>query len=320
MHFDKIEITGEYSYTPRPKDILYCRPIYHGLFLWTHSRNQTRPAGKAFLYDLSYISIFYNRLALEIEKFHVYAKPNRAEAIARRQVIEQVRAEVRELFPHHTLEVFGSERTGLSLALSDIDLRLIRPGDTSDNTSQKPPEPEDRKRLLADLQALLVKKFKKNSANYAKPKLLHARYPLIATQDRQSGLDLQVVLSNDTSISRDTMRRYMKTFPYLRETYTLIRTIFDTRGLSDVFRGGFGSYSIFMMLVAALVHNPPKRPDPASALFRFLQFWSEFDPASKGISIEPPEFFDKKAHPVLPPKTQSEITVSQYAYPLLINH
>ncbi|KAF2640254.1 Nucleotidyltransferase [Massarina eburnea CBS 473.64] len=246
------------------------------------------------------------RLALEIEKFHEYAKPSRTEALARRHLIEQVRGHAREVLPDHVLEVFGSERTGIALATSDIDLRLKSRDVQTDTTPGVPPSLARRKELLDALYSLHRKKFQ-NSRAYILATLRHARYPLISMQDRVSGLDIQIVLSNDTSHSRDLMHRYMQEFPYLRSTYSVVRTIFESRGLADVFRGGFGSYSIFMMLVAALRHKPKGRKDAAGALLSFLDFWGHFDYTAHGVSIDPPEFFDKAANPVIPEKTKQQI-------------
>ena len=95
------------------------------------------------------------------------------------------------------------------------------------------------------------------------------------------------------------MQRYMQEIPYLRSLYYVVKTIFDIRGLSDVFRGGFGSYSIFMMLVASLKHAPHQRQDAAGGLLNFLKFYSDFDAKAHGISIEPVELFDKVQHPVI---------------------
>ena len=256
----------------------------------------------------------HRRLALEIAKFHDYAKPSRTEALARRKVIEQVRAHVREILPGHVLEVFGSERTGIALATSDIDLRLMSRQDLVDGTGKMPPSREERKKLLDGLYKLLRSQFQRNRA-YLLPTMRHARYPLISLQDRASGLDVQIVLSNDTSLSREYMQRYMQEYPYLGQVYTVIKTTFDARGLSDVFRGGFGSYSLFMMLVASLKHLPSKRNDATGALQNFLHFWGHFDTTKQGVSIEPPVLFDKSEELVMGEKVKAQALVRLHPIP-----
>ncbi|KAH7349104.1 hypothetical protein BKA66DRAFT_575997 [Pyrenochaeta sp. MPI-SDFR-AT-0127] len=248
-----------------------------------------------------------DRLAIEMDRFYGFAKPTRFESIARKHLIEQVRNHVRKALPDHVLEVFGSERTGLAFATSDIDFRLVRQSQIVDPAQAKlPPSPSERSKAIKDLNLLYWRRLKNNKA-YLMPMLRYARYPLISLQDKESGLDVQIVLSNDTSLSRIFMQGYMEQYPYLRQLYYVIRTMFDVRGLSDVFRGGFGSYSLFMMVVASIRHNPHPRNDAAGGLINFLKFWRDFDTKERGVSIEPVEFFDKASHPVITDTIKSKI-------------
>lgn len=251
------------------------------------------------------------RLTLEIQAFHEYIRPSRAESIARKHVIEQVRKHVREVLPEYILEVFGSERTGVAFAVSDIDLRLVPSSVVSDPAQAKlPPSVEKRAKLRSDLMRLHKRFRNMYRDDYMLPTVRWARYPLLSLQDRASGLDIQVVLANDTSSSREFMHRYMTEYPYLPQLYSVIKATMDVRGLSDVFRGGIGSYSLFMMIVATLKHNPHPRNDAAGALIHFLRFWSNFQAEHHGVSIEPPELFDKSEQVVMHAKTMSHIMAS----------
>jgi non-canonical poly(A) RNA polymerase PAPD5/7 len=236
----------------------------------------------------------YARLNIEIERFYNYTKPSRFETIARKHLIEQVREHVRKGLRDYVVEVFGSERTGIALATSDIDFRLLRQSTMeSPEKAKLPPTPNERKQASHALYQLLHHLNTRHKNLYMLTALRHARYPLISAQDQQSGLDIQIVLSNDTSVSRVIMQGYMEEYPYLCQLYYVVKTIFDVRGLSDVFRGGFGSYSLFMMLVASLKHAPHPRKDAAGGLINFLKFWRDFDTRKQGISIEPALLFDK---------------------------
>jgi non-canonical poly(A) RNA polymerase PAPD5/7 len=246
---------------------------------------------------------------LEIQRFYEYAKPSRFEKVARKHVIEQVRNHVKQQLPNYVLSVFGSEKTGVALALSDIDLRLVLKSQLQDPTiTQFPPAPIKRRMGLEALNHLLNKNLRKNRA-YLLPAIRYARYPLVSLQDRQSGLDVQIVLSNDTSVSRVIMQGYMEEYPYLRPVYYVVKTMLDVRGLSDVFRGGFGSYSLFMMLVASIKHRPHPRQDAAGALVNFFKFWRDLDTTKHGVSIEPTFFFNKAQQSVMRDKVRAQVKV-----------
>ncbi|KAJ4992234.1 hypothetical protein SVAN01_02253 [Stagonosporopsis vannaccii] len=248
------------------------------------------------------------RLNLEIKNFHKFIRPSPAERIARNHVIEQVREHVRDYYPGYALEVFGSERTGIAFAGSDVDLRFI-PKDVMSNAvqSKMPPNPVERNRRKRHLTRLHMHFLYRQREHYILPVLRWARYPLIAMQDRSSGLDIQVVLSNDTSTSRDYMQRYIQEYPYLPEVYSVIKAALDIRGLTDVFRGGVGSYSLFMMIVATLKLKPHPKNDAAGALQQCLRFWGNLNTASHGVSVEPPELFDKVEHLVMNEKAIEHI-------------
>ncbi|KAF1916113.1 hypothetical protein BDU57DRAFT_516011 [Ampelomyces quisqualis] len=249
-----------------------------------------------------------DRLAVEIDKFYEYARPSSWETKARRHLTTQVRDHVRKILPKHELEVFGSERTGLALPTSDIDFRLVSPTQRRDESARSnfPPSSNERHRGKTDLYRLLNARMGHDKA-YLLVHLRHARYPLLMLQDRNSRLDVQIVLSNDTSLSREYIKQYMQQYPYLRKLFFVVKTMFDVRGLSDVFRGGFGSYTLFMMIVASIRHNPHPRGDAAGALMNFLKFYRNFNTSKEGLSIEPVSKFNKHKMPVLTKQVETKI-------------
>ncbi|KAH7409981.1 hypothetical protein DE146DRAFT_674804 [Phaeosphaeria sp. MPI-PUGE-AT-0046c] len=246
------------------------------------------------------------RLALEIERFFLYTQPNEHELTARRYVAEKVQEDVREILPNRTIEIFGSERTGLALSTSDIDFRLL-PQEQPDETMPAglPPRYNERKQNIRALRKLRRELVHKSTVILTA--LRHARYPLVGFQDRDTGLDVQIVGSNSTSLSRDMMNKYMKEYPYLRQLYFVVKTMFDVRGLTDVFRGGFGSYPLFMMIVASLKHHPHRCSDAAGGLMNFLHFYATFDTTNTGISIDPVEMFNKKQNPIMNAAVKSKL-------------
>jgi non-canonical poly(A) RNA polymerase PAPD5/7 len=254
------------------------------------------------------------RLAIEIDEFCAYAQPSYYETIARRHVVEQVRDHARRILPDYVLETFGSQRTGLALATSDLDFRLFKKENLESPAQAKLlPTPTERFEAREQLKKLYwsIKSEPKHTA-YLLPVIRNARYPLLSLQDRQSGLDIQVVLCNDTSLSMEIMEGYMEQYPYLRQLYFVVKTMFDVRGLTDVFRGGFGSYTLFMMVVASIRHRPHARNNAAGGLINFLKFYRSFDTTKKGLSIEPVWMFDKGEQAVLSGKTKAMLNVGTH--------
>ena len=216
---------------------------------------------------------------------------------------------MRQRLPDHGLEVFGSERTGMPFALSDIDFRLIHP----DDVKEIPPAPLDTsteyKPMLKDLWTLRHKVFS-DKDRYNRPDVRVTRYPLLIVRDRASGIDVQIVLSRNTASSRELMERYKTEWPYIRQLHAVVKAMFDQRGFTDVYHGGFGSYAIFMMIVASLQHHANRRQDAAGALLNFLHYWAYFDTRAHGVSVSPPGYFDKNEHPVLTERIRAQIAVS----------
>lgn len=210
-----------------------------------------------------------------------------------------MRSHIQRSLKGYDVEVFGSERNGIAFATSDIDFRLMQPSQMPDPAVDRlPPTRQERVQRLRKLQSLFNRTIKWHP-EYFLPAFRYARYPLISAQHKSSGLDIQIVLSNDTSLSNAMIQNYMDEIPYLRKLYYVVKNILDIRGLTDVYRGGIGSYSIFMMLVASIKHMPHERQDAAGALLNFLKFYSTFDTRKHGISIEPVALFDKSKHPVV---------------------
>ncbi|KAJ8115628.1 hypothetical protein OPT61_g2764 [Boeremia exigua] len=274
---------------------VYSDPLEKSTYPWVVRDQQNIKSGK-------------ERLNLEIRNFHEFIRPTPVERVVRNHVVEQVRQHVKRVCPGYVLETFGSERTGVAFAISDIDLRMV-PADSSPDAavSKLPPNPQERRRRKNDLMILrqgLVRLYKNN---YLLPTIRWARYPLISLQDRKSGLDVQLVSCNDTSASREYMHRYIQEYPYLPEVYSVLKTTLDVRGLTDVFRGGIGSYSLFMMIVASLKHKPHPSNDAAGAVEHFLLFWAKFKTEQHGVSIEPPELFDKAEQAVMQEKVMERV-------------
>lgn len=219
------------------------------------------------------------------------------EHFAREATVDTLKAMTKRLFPKTQLEVFGSTVTGLMLPSSDIDLRIID-SNTDVLAAERGPSirgPRALKQLLQKLR-VLYRVFSNRPTQYKDPELRIGRVPIVVVTSRGSGLEIQVSTKNDQLTSQEYVKNYLVEFPTLRPLFVAVKRMLQMRGLTDVFCGGLGSYSIVMMIVAFLKLHPPLRADPAPLgrlLREFLVFYAEFDTYKFGLSIEPPLKFDK---------------------------
>lgn len=241
-----------------------------------------------------------SRLEAEIWGFLEYIKPTPAEDAAFKSVTEIVRNTIKKYSFEHETEVFGSQATGLCLATSDIDIRLYKPADKDLAAAPKP----RTRRELNFLMMRLHKALNFRESDYMMVRLRQARYPLISMVHKKSGLDIQIVAGNDTSHSQQLIKQYLAEYPYLYANYALFKSMLDIRGLTDVYRGGLGSYSLIMMFMARLKSKGLKgqaevsrikngQPLAGKRLMAFLEFYANLDTYKNALSLDSPYSVDK---------------------------
>ncbi|KAK7561073.1 hypothetical protein IWX50DRAFT_138105 [Phyllosticta citricarpa] len=251
------------------------------------------------------------RLNQEMSALANFLFPSDRERIARNSVIE----DIMQLFTHNQssllqdfgLEPIGSEVNSLATTTSDLDFRLYDKTVYSevDTDVTQAPRYDHRKRSIHALHQFqralkyvhVSHRVGSNDPDkrlFETPVLLHARYPLVETAHRPTNIDVQIVCSNDPSLSLTIMSKYMREIPHIRTVYALLRRTLAIRGLADVFNGGIGSYTLFYMIVAALKHGPEPIPNsPSEILLHVLSFYTMFDSDRNWISIDPPQISEK---------------------------
>jgi non-canonical poly(A) RNA polymerase PAPD5/7 len=224
--------------------------------------------------------------------FLEYMKPTVAEEAARDRVVSDLRAVIKAVLPDHSTEVFGSQRTGLALATSDIDIRLFEEGTvrTRGTRPNAAPRYEVRKQLEMHLTQLHLRL--NLHPDYVLIQRRYARYPLISLQHKDSGFDIQIVCSNDTTHSRELTRGLLKEDPDLHALYVVFKVMFDIRGLTDVYRGGAGSYTLFTMIVAAIENRREfiRQPSLGAKFMEILDFYIKFNSYKHALAVKTPEF------------------------------
>ncbi|KAK1816021.1 hypothetical protein LTR12_009618 [Friedmanniomyces endolithicus] len=231
----------------------------------------------------------------EIQRFVAWAALKPAETAARQAVARQtqdfIKTHMGKSIPRLRTELFGSEATGLSLASSDLDIRLDDP-DVLGPWSR-------RSRLMARRMRILVNRMER-SADYVGVSMRWSKFPIITAKHRATGIDIQIVSAPSTTNQAAVVAEYLAELPHLRELFYVMRTTLGMRDLIDVFNGGVGSYGLFNMIVAALKRGERScvlPPTAAGQLLYVLDFWVNFPFETHGLSIEPtPKLFKK--HPL----------------------
>lgn len=212
----------------------------------------------------------------------------------RKNIVTQVQEIIAETLPDLRAEVFGSERVGLATSNSDIDFALWH-ADTERGIGKRGPSPTRpfaNKVMLRRLQKL-SSALGSHSA-FERPSLIYARYPLAQATHCKSGLDVQIIGMKDSVVSQEYVKAFQSEFPELRSLYHVIKEYLRREGLTDVYKGGLGSYTVFMMIVAFLKLRSSGR-GLGYQLIEFLEFYSSFDTTQYALTIDPPAIVEKRA-------------------------
>jgi len=86
----------------------------------------------------------------------------------------------------------------------------------------------------------------------------------------------------------------MRELPHLMGIYTVVRTMMVLRSLEDVFRGGVGSYTLVMMIIASLKLAPGS--SMGQSLINFFGFYGNLDTYKETIGLMPPALHPKLDH------------------------
>ncbi|GHP03124.1 hypothetical protein PPROV_000187900 [Pycnococcus provasolii] len=184
----------------------------------------------------------------EVCRFVAYAAPSKAEVALRQAAVERIRDAVTAIWPHATLEVFGSFATGLYLPTSDVDAVVMG--------SKVHDIPSGLKALAA---MLMRRQMATNIQVIAK-----ARVPIIKYVDSTSQIPFDV--SFDVANGPEAavyVREQMATYPPLKPLIYVLKLFLQQRELNEVYNGGVGSYALLSMVLGFLKTHP-SRYRPAS--------------------------------------------------------
>jgi len=174
--------------------------------------------------------------------------PTESEKTARQAVARAVTRIHSALAQDCSIMPIGSQTTGLAMPTSDLDFRLHHMNDDilrneTESAVQREHLIEGLKRLQASIEA---------HPDFVLTDLYVGRFPTLISRHKHTGLRVQIVASPDVSKARTHIQHELAHHPNLKAIFIVMRTILDMRKLSDVYNGGLSSYSIFMLVKAAL--------------------------------------------------------------------
>ena len=227
------------------------------------------------------------------------------EEAASQLVISDVNSVARNEPEIESLTLLGSRSTGLATPISDFDFTFTLLGSNSggwglpsSEASASQAQSSDSDNKLKALKALrkVHRRFRYSPKFSDTDFLRHARVPIIRSKHVPTGLDVQIQTLAPYQAAHDYIAAYLTEFPSLRPLYIILRYCLEVRGLTTVYEGGLGSYSIFMVLVTAMKHSSGKfdSDDLGGQLLHVLEFYGKADLYKIGFSADPPRIFEKQ--------------------------
>jgi len=239
------------------------------------------------------------RLHDEIKAYEAYIDLSPIEKEAASLLISDVRAIIGKVYPRNPLQVVGSYGTGLANSLSDIDFNLSFPDFEKTPLERGPSPTRDKARKAAGRALVRMHRAVENTNHFFRNvELVHARVPIVKAEHRGTKLKVEIQALSTNQNAKEYVASYLAEFPTLQTLYTVIRSVLHIRDLTNVHKGGLGSYSIFMMVVNALKQASGKfaHDDLANQFLHFLDFYGTADLYKYGFSVDPPRTVSKRGN------------------------
>ncbi|XP_008335424.1 terminal nucleotidyltransferase 4B [Cynoglossus semilaevis] len=172
----------------------------------------------------------------EINDFYNYISPRPEEEKMRLEVVDRIKGVIHDLWPSAEVQVFGSFSTGLYLPTSDIDLVVFGKWETLPLWTL---EEALRKRNVADENSIKV--------------LDKATVPIIKLTDSFTEVKVDISFNVKSGVKAARLiKEFKEKYPVLPYLVLVLKQFLLQRDLNEVFTGGIGSYSLFLMAVSFL--------------------------------------------------------------------
>lgn len=237
----------------------------------------------------------FPHLQEEILDFYHFVRPREFEEQVRLSLIDRVQQAISYQFPEFKVVPFGSFASGLYLPTADMDLvacsRSFLNGSSPAFIS---------KSMMYKVGRCL------ETAKMIEPGTLTviagARVPIIKFVERSSGLRFDISFENDSGLqAQKTFTKWKQLYPAMPIVVSLIKQFLVMRGMSEVFQGGLGGYSVICLVVSIIrLLESEKGKDWDSmdhldtVLMEFFRHYgNEFEFHKFGIVLEPWSYLKK---------------------------
>lgn len=243
-------------------------------------RNHRRPAPLVALHN-------------EIVEFAQLMEPRPEEVRQREELVRMVRELAEQTFgkgrERCTVQVFGSQATGLFLPTSDIDLVLLIPeaaasagangasasaggggGGGDDDEQEAENQKAKEKREMEEWDATTASSSSRSPLVVLGEALRrhwiddlsyleiieNTRIPIVKFTHAPTNLSVDICLNQETGTkAAELVRRFGDAMPPLRPLTFVLKYFMAARGLNEPYTGGVGSFLLQMMIVSFLQHR-----------------------------------------------------------------
>lgn len=221
------------------------------------------------------------RLHDELIAFTDWISPTPLEHETRQLVVQLIRRAIVREWADAKVEAFGSQSTQLYMPQGDIDLVVV-----SDVM-----EAQRKENVLRKMAAIL----RRNNLATDVQVIARAKVPIVKFVCTLGKLRVDISVNQTNGIEAcDLVRDWLERCPPIRPLIMATKLLLSQRGLSEVFSGGLGSYSVICLVISHLQMHPKVQRgevDPSLNLgvlfLDFLELYGKnFGYDNVGVSIQ----------------------------------
>ncbi|KAJ1032673.1 hypothetical protein NDA16_000696 [Ustilago loliicola] len=216
----------------------------------------------------------------EVIAFDQWMAPTGAEHKTRCMVIELIARAIKSQFRNAEVHPFGSQETKLYLPQGDLDLVVVSRSMANLRTQS----------ALRTMAACL----RRHNLATDVQVIAKAKVPIIKFVTTYARLKVDISLNHTNGLTTASyVTSWLRKWPHIRPLILVVKHLLMQRGMSEVFSGGLGSYSVIIMVISFLQLHPKVQRgeiEPGRSLgvllLEFLELYGKnFGYDNCGISI-----------------------------------